>query len=237
MGEDAFRMGEDENDPINQTTPFSVATLRDLVSRTADMSGKPRGPAPHPPQPSSPALDVLTKGAPILVFPSSRFPPPLPPPEFEGTQVPERPAGAAPAPTPCALVERAPAPAAVETSLPSVIVESPRVEPPPVEPPAVEAPAVEPWPVEPPLAKHAEPVRARRVSRPRPRRDTVAVVEGFLKCRLVALVFLALAVAAPPWWWNIGDVRPPRALTHPRAAQSNAPAAPATNPNDDARPR
>jgi hypothetical protein len=166
----------DEEEALNPTTRFSVATLRDLIVRSADMSGKlPEGAgapaelALPPMRPSVPTLDVLVKGTPVLVFPE---------PPSVSTTPPE---------------------SSTSVSLPSVIIED-------MKPAAATA-----WP-------------APTALRPRPKRDTMTAVEGFLKCRLIALLLLAFAVSAPPWWWNIGDVRPPHALMRAHAAQAPLPA-------------
>lgn len=202
-------MGGDEDDTLSQTTPFSVATLRNLVSRSADMSEKSQAgsPSENPPEPeaaprrrSFPALDVLAKGAAVLLFPKSQSAPPTAPVPSTASPVAEsRPPTVPPA-------------RGVSPPLPSVVVERDALE-------DVVADAVEDVPFQ-------------RARRPRRRRDVVAVVEAFLKCRIVALVLLAIAVVAPPSWWNVGDVRPPHALLRARAAQqSNAQGAPMTNVN------
>jgi hypothetical protein len=170
-------MSGDEDDPLCQTTQVSVATLRDLVARASDerLDGAPE-PRESPPtgwpaaeeaplrrEASAAAIELLSRGAPVLVFPE--------PP-------------AAPAPVP---IPEAPAAASFALDglpLPYVVVA-------------------------------ARPVQ--RVRRVRAEHGTAR--RGFLKRRLVALALLAVAVAAQPWWWNLGDVRP-----HPsagaRAAQS-----------------
>lgn len=103
-------MYRDEDDPLCQTTPFSVATLRDLVARSTDdrsrvapeptasptVSKHVAGPAPRAME-APPPIDILAKGAPVLVFPE---PPPPPPPP---ARVP-RPV----APLPSVMVETTP---------------------------------------------------------------------------------------------------------------------------------
>jgi hypothetical protein len=205
-------MGGDEDDSLSQTTPFSVATLRNLVSRSADMSEKSHAGSPsdarreqeEPPRRrrSAPALDVLARGAAVLEFPKSRSTPPAAPvPSTDSPVAESRPPTLPPKP----------AARGVSPSLPSVIVEREAVL-------DVVADVVElvPFP---------------RATRPRRRRDTVALVEAFLKCRLVALLLLAIAVVAPPSWWNVGDLRPPHALLRALAAQRNAQGAPVTSVN------
>jgi hypothetical protein len=178
-------MSSDEDDLLSQTTPFSVATLRTLISRSADMS-----PERRPARRSSPLIDVLTKGPAVLVFPDTMFPASMPP----------LPLGAAPLADP--IPRRAPLAAPVERS---PVASEVRPAPRPAQLP--------PLPV-----RHA-----------RRKRDSLAHVGAFLRCRLVALTLLTAAVVAPPSWWNVGEVEPAPAWVIARAARANAPAAAAAN--------
>jgi len=185
-----------DNDP---TGAFSVATLRDLIARTADDPApappqappSPSSPAPSPAPPVPPALspspsrpELLSKGAPLLVFASE--PPPAPRREVSHHEMPPPP----------------PNPPTVE-----VAPEAPPVE---VLVPVLPAPAMEV-----PRRPQATTVivERRAASRRRPARSKLAAPSlwsrrwSWVERRVLALALLALVVASQPWWWNVGDVR------------------------------
>ncbi|HEY6461317.1 MAG TPA: hypothetical protein VIY73_14225 [Polyangiaceae bacterium] len=109
-------MSSDEDDLLSQTTPFSVATLRTLISRSADMS-----PERRPPRRSSPLVDVLTKGAAVLVFPDTMFPANMPPLPLSAAPRADRSPVRAPLAAPA---ERSPATGEARPAPPSVQLRS-----------------------------------------------------------------------------------------------------------------
>jgi hypothetical protein len=203
-----FRSREDSTAPLNEvgedTTAFSVATLRDLVARSAqDPTAPPAVPAaPKAAAPSVPAF--LEKGGAVLVMPESGprliaapvaappEAPAVPPPEAPAVPPPEAPAMAPP---------EAPVVAPPETPF---VVQHEAVA-------AAVALAVAPATPAPFVTTHI-----RRTERTRPRgvravaRRSRPSVWAFLRFRLYVLGLLALVVASQPWWWNVCDMRAPR---------------------------
>jgi hypothetical protein len=78
-------MAGDEDEPLCQTAQFSVVTLRNLLARTTTDEGTPVAQVfADPPTvgrpPSEGEMGVLSKGAPVLVFPEEPAPPVVAPP-------------------------------------------------------------------------------------------------------------------------------------------------------------
>jgi hypothetical protein len=181
------------------TTAFSVATLRDLVARSAtDPVVQPRLPTPSKPT-------FLEKSGAVLVLPESRAPsaPPVEPVASDPVSAIQ--------PTSAIAAEPAVAPPAAVA--PQAAVAPPAAVAPQaaVAPPAARAPAAVQIPV---VAKAlvTTHVRERRhhpraAARPRVRTTPRTTASAFLRCRVVALGLLALVVASQPWWWNLGDLR------------------------------
>jgi hypothetical protein len=166
------------------TTAFSVATLRDLVARSAqDPPATPAVPeTPKAPKaPSVPAF--LEKGGAVLVMPES------------GPRL-----IAAPAEAPAVAPPEAPAVAPPETPF---VAQHEAV-----------AVAVAAAPATSPAAFVTTHIRRKERTRPRAVRAVVSrrspSVWAFLRCRLYFLGLLALVVASQPWWWNVCDMRAPR---------------------------
>lgn len=205
-------MGGDEDDPLGQTTQFSVATLRDLVARSSAEEGDSPVDSPEleivgaREEPGAPGntLIELAKGSPILVFRQ--------PSEAAARAVPTLlPAPPIPRPSPVVVSE----PAVVLA--PSVLLEAGVVSAAAAAPaPALARPAPA-FPTRPAFVPVVAKPLARRAVRAR-RKTTLG---GFLARRLFALMLLAVAVASQPWWWNVGEVSPHRASAARSGVQSH----------------
>ncbi len=184
-----------------KTTAVSVATLRDLVSRSVEGTGTaPRsqsgiGPRAEstfgrPLSPSKPAF-LEKKGATLVLAGTT--------PRREKQDGEERTEIDARRPDDAPAAHDPPEVSGVVSDVVPVPESNDAAVPAPAA--AVPASAVRPEDVAPVLRTP----EARSVARS-PRAHGRVALWQVLRCRLVALVLLVLAVYARPWWWGVGDL-------------------------------
>jgi hypothetical protein len=164
------------------TTAFSVATLRDLVARSVqDPPAAPAAPAvPQEAPKAAPSVPAfLEKGGAVLLMPES------------GPRLIAAPVAAAPE-----------APAVAPPEVPVVAQHEA------VAIAVAAAPATSPAPFVTTHIRRKERTQPRAFRAVVRRR--APSVWAFLRFRLYALGLLAVVVASQPWWWNVCDMRAPR---------------------------